>query len=241
MNVRALVRDPKQVLADWVVMPDKRVITRKGCTIHFPSRFLEQSLAGIGVECFVLGMIAIQVEGSYAVMRVPANLMASPTNIRKLMVENEEYTLFQFDPGRVVLRTISVVKEPTTPYYIYNEIFSKGNSPWYFTMNDRIAVFNMNERYTGSRVGKYREVTSLLVAHTSRNPENLKEFYRHTIQSPQDVKTRPEAVIAMRDVTNAPTNTLNRLGGSYMISEGLVAAMNNPSTRVDTIEHVMRA
>jgi hypothetical protein len=157
MNVRALVRDPKKVLADLVVMPDKRVVTRTGCTIHFPTRYIEQSLAGIGVDCFVLGMVAIQVGGSYSVMKVPASLMVDPTTIKKLMVENEEYTLFHFEPGRVVLKTISVVKDSTTPYYVYNEIFSKGKTPWYFTMNDRASVFDMNERYSGSKVGKYRE------------------------------------------------------------------------------------
>ena len=83
------------------------------------------------------------------------------------------------------------------------------------------------------------EVMELIASMVSRNQKNRLEYYRHTIQNRDELKTNPPLFVALRSVSDSATNTTNKLGGSYF-EEGLTSALVNPTERVERIEDLLR-
>lgn len=240
INIASLQRNPKAVLASLVTLPDGRVVTKTGCKIHLPCRFAERGLANIGVDNYIVGLYAIIVgDAQYAISMVNAMLNIDPTETVRVKINQDDYFEFIFPAGSTVLKSTSIVKTDSLVSKIYDEVFSKGNVPWYFTYDDLAFIFDTSKEYAGANIGTNNEVTELIASIVARNSKDKTKYYRSTVKSAADVKTNPPAYISLRDVTFAPTNTTNRMGGSYM-STGIIAALNNPSDRTERIESLLR-
>ena len=240
MNPKKLIRDPSKVLASLKELPDNRLVTTKGCKIYIPVRYAERGLAQIGIETYIVGIYAITVDDTYyGVSIVNAMTRIEPTSTIKIMVDDEEYYEFSFDPGSTVMSSTLLVKRDTLTYNIYDEIISKGRVPWYMNYIDLSKLFETAKYHAGANIGQNQEVVELIVSMIARNPDNRHEYYRHSIKSLDDVTLKPPAVIPLKSVIYGATNTTNKLAGSYF-HEGLVSALNTPSDRVERIEDLLR-
>lgn len=240
MDVKSLLRDPKAVQADLTTLSDKRVVTKKGCTICIPTRFIDRGIATIGVNNSTLGILAIITpDGKYSVMRVPSRLNIDPTSVSRVMIDNTDYTLFHFAPGSVVFKSTMCVKEDTLTYYIFDEFFMKGNIPWYISYDDLGKVFSTSEKYAGTTVAANRVAIELCVAHMARVKGDPTKFYRHTLAGKPTLKG-DLFFIGLNDVSYAPSSTMYKLAGSYM-DQGMVSAFNTTSTNIDRIEAIVRS
>jgi hypothetical protein len=237
---RALVRDAEKVKSNLVTLEDGRVIAKKACSIQIPARFAERGLANISVDSSIIGIYAMVFEDAYAVALDNVYLDIAPTEINKVSVRGDEYYSFVFAPGSVVFKSNTCVRVDAIPFLIYSEMISKGYVPWYLGMEDLANIFNKTKEQTGANIGEFREVTQLIVSLQARDRKDKTRYYRTVPQSAADLVKNPPEFIALRDVAYAPTNTLNRLGGSYF-TEGVVAALNNPTERVEHIESIMLA
>lgn len=239
METHRLIRAAEKVKAGLVELPDGRLITTTGCKIQIPVRFSERGLAQIGMESYIIGIYAMIVEDTYyAVSTVNAMIPIDPTETLKIKVQGEDYYEFVFLPGTTVFKSVHLVKTDTLTYKIYDEIFSKGYIPWYLGYNDLGHIFDTAKYHAGANIGTNREVTELIVSIISRNPKDKTQYYRTMIQELADLTKRPPAYVALRDVTYSATNTLNRLGGSYM-QTGMIAALNHQSDRQERIEGLL--
>jgi hypothetical protein len=240
MDPKKLTRDPSKVHAVLKELPDGRLVTTKGCKIYIPSRFAERNLAQVGVETHIVGIYAMVVEDSYyAVSIVNAMCRIEPTSTLKIMVDEEEYFEFTFEPGATVMTSTSLVKRDTLTYNIYDEIIAKGRVPWYLGYIELGKLFDTAKYHAGANIGQNNEVTELIVSMIARNPEDRHQYYRKSVKSLDEVQKRPPAFIPLRSVIYAATNTTNRLAGSYF-HEGLVSALNTPTDRVERIEGLLR-
>ena len=240
MNPKKLIRDPSKVLASLKELPDNRLVTTKGCKIYIPVRYAERGLAQIGIETYIVGIYAITVDDTYyGVSIVNAMTRIEPTSTIKIMVDDEEYYEFSFDPGSTVMSSTLLVKRDTLTYNIYDEIISKGRVPWYMNYIDLSKLFETAKYHAGANIGQNQEVVELIVSMIARNPDNRHEYYRHSIKSLDDVTLKPPAVIPLKSVIYGATNTTNKLAGSYF-HEGLVSGLNTPSDRVERIEDLLR-
>lgn len=239
MNPRNLIRDPKRVHDALRQLDDGRLVTVSGCKIYIPVRFEERELASIGIETYIIGIYAMVVEDQYyAVSLVNAMARIDPTSTLRTMIDGDEYYEFVFDPGATVFPSVDLVKTDTIVYLIYNEIFAKGRVPWYLGYNELAMIFDSARYHAGANIGQNQEVTELLVSIIARNPNNRHEYYRQFAKTPEALKT-PPAFIALRSVSYAATNTLNKLAGSYA-RDGLISALVNPTSRVERIEELLR-
>jgi hypothetical protein len=130
------------------------------------------------------------------------------------------------------------VQKDVLIYDIYNEILSKSNIPWYLSYNDLGSIFDTAKSLAGANVGENPEVTELLISIIARDKTDKNIYFRSTLESLDDLKTKSPAYISLKDVTYAASNTTNKLAGSYF-SKAVVSALVNRSTRRERIESLL--
>ena len=142
MDLSKLKRDPKRVHEALQEMPDGRLVTKKTCKIIIPSRFAECGLASVGIETNIVGIYAIIVEDIYyGVSLVNAMVRIEPSSTMKILIDDQEFYEFTFDPGSTVIPSLQLVKRDTLVYRIYDEIISKGHVPWYLGYSELGKIF----------------------------------------------------------------------------------------------------
>lgn len=240
MNPKDLIRDASKIHSCLKELPDGRLVAVKAVKIYTPTRFAERNLAFIGIETQIVGIYAITTEDKYyGVSLVNAMQRIEPTSTLKVMIGDEEFYEFSFEPGATVVASVQLVRTDTLVYRIYDEIIAKGRVPWYLGYSELAKLFDTAKYHANANIGENHEVTELLVSMISRDPSDRTKYARTMIKSAEDLKTKPPAFIPLRSVTYAATNTVNKLAGSYF-KEGLTSALVNPATRVEKIESLLR-
>ena len=240
MGVRDWIRDATKIHADLVKQPKGEVITQKGCVIHIPERFLEKELAILGEEVMTVGIFAICVENKYyGVSTLNANLKIRPTNISTIKIDDVAYLEFSFQPGAVVFTESQIVRNDTLVYRIFDEVYAKGRVPWYLNYNDLAKLFETSDEYAGVNLNRAHAVLEMIAASISRDPKNRAVYYRQVIDDAGEITTNPPDVIPLRSVTYGASNTTAKLMGAYW-SDGMNAALVNPSENVEKIEELLR-
>lgn len=241
MDFSKLVRDKEKVMATLSVRPDSSVITKTGCKVYFPTRFVDRSLAEIGVNNLCIGLFPIVVEDKYySLVSVNSMLHLMPSEITKITYQDMEYYELTFVRASIVLQSLALVKDDVVLYRLYEELFSKGKIPWYVGYEDLGKLYETAAKFAGSSVGSNPEVIQLLTSLVSRDKNDRARYYRTTVESRKDLVDKPPVFIPLRSVFWAATNTVNKLAGSYF-SDGVTSALLNPSSRVEPIEAILRA
>lgn len=240
MDISALQRDPDRVRAALTETSDGSLVTSKELKIYIPSRFDERSMANVGVETYICGICAWVVEDKYyGVSLINAMMRITPLVTNQVMIGDDPYYEFVFRPGSTVVASVQLVQTSTLVYRIYDELFAKGRVPWYVKYDEFAHIFDSAKYHADANIGQDHEVTELLVSMVSRDPEDRTKYYRQTVESMQDVLSRPPAFIPLKSVAYSATNTLNKFAGSYM-QDGIISALVSPSERVERIESLLR-
>jgi hypothetical protein len=241
MDPNALHTDTQAVYASRATLPDGSVVTKTGCTIYIPTWFEEKGLATIGSDIFIAGLYLITLpDKACAVSLINAMMQITPSKFSVVKIEGESYYEFAFDKGARIIKTTQLVKDNKFVYKIYNGIFSQGKVPFYLSYHSLAKVFDSALKYSGANIGSNQEVTELVVSIIARSAKDMSKYYREVVQSLGELKTNPPVLIALRNVAYAPSNTLDKLAGSYM-ETGVISALNRPATRTERIEEILRA
>lgn len=239
MDISNLVRSPETVKASLKRVGES-IYATKPTKIYIPVRFRERNLAFVGVKTYIVGIFAIVLEDKLMATHImDAMVQIEPTSFKIVSIDDSDYYEFFFEPGAKVVVSTNIVRRDTLVYQIYNEIISKGRVPWYMNYLDLARIFDTARKYANANVGAQREVTELIVSLISRNETDRSKYYRTSVKDIGDVYKKPPAYVPLKSVLYAATNTLNKIAGSYM-SDGLISALVNPSTRVENIERVLR-
>ncbi len=240
MDISTMVRDPKKIKA-VLKEKDNTLLTTTGCKIYIPKRYIERKMAVVGAEIQIVGILTIVVEDKYySVMRVPSMLTIQPSEILADKVLDEDYLVFSFDPGAVVISNLNIVMNIFLIYDIYNEIIAKGHVPWSFTYEDLGKLFADSKKYTGDQLSRTNVILEMIASTVSRNPKNLMEFYRHQIQTEEAEKAINPKFIPFRSVLYGANNTTAKLLGAYF-DDSLISALVNPSERTEGVETILRS
>lgn len=240
MNPRKLIRDPSKIREILLEMPNGSVVCTKECKIYIPSRFTERNLAEVGVDNVISGVYAIVTEDLYyGVSLINAMIRIKPSNTVKTKINGVDYLEFTFKENTVVIESTTLVKTDTLVYRIYDEIISKGRVPWFVDYNDLGHIFDTAKSHANANIGLNSEVTELIVSMICRDKSDKTKYYRTTIESPEDLKTKPPVYIPLRSVIYAATNTTNKLAGSYFAS-AVGSALVSPAERTERLEHLLR-
>lgn len=240
MDHLSLVRDATKVHEALQEMPDGRVVAIKPCKIYSPVRYAERNLSYVGAEVHILGIYGITVQDKFlGVSLLNTMIRIEPSSTQKIKIDGDEYYEFVFDAGATVFTSVDLVKTDTLVYRIYDEFIAKGYVPWYIGYEELGHLFDSAKEFAGANIGTNPEVTQLIASIIARDSKNLTKYFRTAVNKPQDLQSIKPAFVPLKSVEYSATNTLAKLGGSYF-QKGVISALNNPSTRPERIESILR-
>lgn len=239
MDTSKLTRDAKHVAATLRELPDGTVITKSGCTIHVPAKYVEKNLAHLDSDIYIAGIYAlITPDNKYAVSNTMAMIKITPTDTKRVFINDVEYIEFEFPAGSVVFPNLNLVVNDTMAYHVYDCFVDGAIAPWFMNYVDIGKLFNSSDKHAGIRLGANRAVMEMILATTARQPADKTQYFRHVIFKPEDM-SKPIAYVPFKSVIYGPNTTSAKLMGAYF-DMGLVSALVNPSERTEKIETLLR-
>lgn len=236
MEIKNLMRSGEKVHSYLKEIKDQ-LITTKGCKVYFPKRYEAKGLAEMGNTSLVLGIVAFVVDDQYyATMSVITRVPFTADEVNIVNIEDVPYYELVFRPGSVVIPNMNCLKTDVLCYSVYDLFISKGEIPWYMNYDDLSGLFETTQKYTGATISDRPEILAMCTSLIARNPADLTQYYRQVLD--QKGIEKPEWV-AMKSVEFGATNTVNKLGGSYM-QVGIVSSLIDPATRQENIESILR-
>lgn len=214
-------------------------MTNIKCSIMIPKRFVEVKLATVGSENKTVGICAWIIGNSYFITMTNAFIPLKPTSITEVDVDGDTYVMYNFDANTVVSPSLDLVKNSGIVYHIFTEIIAKARVPWYINYLDRCKVFDSAPKHAGTNITEQSEVTELIVAHNTRLKSDRNKILRHSIKTVEDFTKLEQVPTSIRTIEYSASSTLTRIGGSYQ-NRGFIAALNNPSERVEKMEEYLR-
>lgn len=239
MDVTKLIRDPKLTHGDLVVVNKTEVITKKGCSIIFPSRYITQGLAEVSSEVSLLGIYALVRGNKYTVSKALTVIKSQPDEINNLKIDDVGYTELVFYPDSTVVVNTEVVKNSNLLFLVWDEFITKGKIPWFIDYKDLGDLLGSAKRYTGVTLGANKKILELIAAVISRDPKDLLSHYRHVIEKMSDLKTNPPTIVKLNSVSMNASNTTAKLIGGYW-EEGVTSALMHPSEDKESLEDALR-
>lgn len=242
MDVANLTRKATAIHDNLIELPDGSIITRSGCVIHIPARYVDKGLATLGNETYICAIFGISdSSGNYAVSKAAAMMRIEPISQSKYSVNGEEYLAFEFPPGSTVIPDTQLVVQSTLLYNIYAFFVGGGDIPWFMDYEqDVLRLFDTDEIHAGSRLVPDRAVFHMIAATISRYKEDKTKYYRQVAKDRMTITSvRPEYV-PFKSVIYGPKSTASRLMGNYF-DQAVATALVNPATGRDDIETLLRS
>lgn len=240
MKASEFKKDKPYVMSTLVERDDGSVITKTGCAIYIPKRYIEKSIAQIGSENYTLGIFPIVTpDKKFLLFNAIAFVYLNPVEFNTVYIDAEEYVEFKFDPGSVVIKSLSLVQKDTLVYNVFNECISGGHIPWFVDYDDSGSLFDTASTIAGTSIGQNPEQIEILIASITRQPNNKMMCYRNLDQSIIEKGSVMPVRVPLKSVTYSAKSTTNKLAGAYF-DEGISSALINPTTKPDTIGTILR-
>jgi hypothetical protein len=235
MDISKLTRNANTIHQN-LVSKDGQVLTKAACKISIPANYTNYSLALLSAEISILGVYAIVIGNHYGVSSASGMLTLGPCSIDNVQIEGEDYLEFSFQPGDVVIKNTSVVKNKKFVNEIMNYFVDYARVPWFMDMVDHAELFKNAKYFNDLSMARSQAILDIITAKLCRDPANVKRLYRYTLKSDSDVRTQPN-IIPLRDIPNNTASNLARINGSEL-QVGIRTAMLAEPTRKDMLEEL---
>lgn len=237
MDISKVKRDPQRVHAS-LLEKDDQLITKTGCTIYIPERYISKGLAIIGTEISILGVYAMFIDDTtYGVSTATSMCTLGEMHIAdSITIDDTVYLSYKFPAGAVVLKTVELVVNKKIVNAIMDFFIDFGYTPWFFNYIDLAELFIDTGYWNNMNMGG-QIVQDIITAHISRDPKNLNEFYRFIIENVKQLDTRP-VFIPQRDVGMNTSSNLARVNGSELARATRAMLLSEP-TQPQELEDIL--
>lgn len=239
MDIKQLQRNGAAVRAQLTDAGDA-LVTKSECSIHFPKHYTGGKLGAISDGIMIPGYFGIVMGRVFAVNKTPAIMAFYPEALTTYIENETEYLMLQYEPGDIILKQLTLVKNSDVLFRVYDEIVAKGNTPWYFNHTDLSALFDEALYSSGVDLKLPRSIHELMSATRTRSSGNKVAYFRNTIKTQDDLEDKVAEVIPLRSVAFGATSTTARIVGSYF-DEGLSSALVNQNDRLESVEALLTA
>jgi hypothetical protein len=239
VDIDHLKRDVAAIKQQFSESDNETLIAKAPIHISIPEYYQRQKLVHIETTISIVGIFAFYTQQHYCVHMAPTMVRIEPDDILTHTIEDEVYFDFFFEKGSTIISNLNTVKDNTLLYDIYNQFILKGHVPWYIDYRDLGELFSLSEKYASLKLGANPAIMELFAATIARSEKEPKVQYRHVATSVEDIKTNPPVIVGLRNVSYSATNTTAKLLGSYW-NDGLISALNHPSTTLEPIEQLLR-
>lgn len=239
LDITKLVRDKKKVLATTEIN-NGQFVTKTGCKIYIPVRFVDKKLAAIGKDVRTVAIFAMVIEDKYySVCNLCSSLVLTPTFTTITKFGDEEYYEFVFEAGATIAPTLEAEKNSGLVYRIYDEIIAKAHVPWYLNHQDISKTLLYSDHYGGIWLTANNVPMELIISIIARNGEDVTKHFRHTTKGFDDVLDNPPTYVPIGSVILGAKNTVSALMGSR-IEDGMISSLIAPSKESSIVETLLR-
>lgn len=219
---------------------DDSVVALKPLKIIFPERYKDRELAMIGEVTYIVGFFCVcDEEYNYSVSMVPAMIKTSPDRINKIIVDDQPFTVFEYDAGSNLLDNMNVIMNDNLVYKIYNELLELARIPFYYGYEDVPMFLRETKKYNGFELGSDPVIFEYLTGFMYRNPNDMSESFRLMDDARKKIKTSKPILVGLSDVSVGSSNFITKVTKSYS-TDGITSGLNNPSARAERIETMLR-
>ncbi len=238
MDITKAKRDPDKIKSHLRNEGDK-MITLKPCSIIIPESFTTKGLAIISSKVMIVGIFAMfdESEKFYTVSKATALMTINPSSIETIKLDGRNYIKFGFDAGSEVITNRKLLRNKKLTYNVFNHIIDYGNVPWFFNYVDYAEIFKKSSYWNDLKLGQSQLVWDILIAHITRNPNNVKEYFRHFITDNHQVFAKAFEV-PLHDVAATTTSNLARLNGPEL-QRSIKSALLAVPTRAEPLEQLI--
>ena len=215
---------------------DKRTITFIGNSleVRIPKRFQSYRMLEITDVIKALGVMDLVIDDKYqCTMNILGRITIIPSRYEELVIKDVPYLVAHLEHGDIFINDTNLAQEASVLYALFCEFVTRGKPLYTFTYDEFALVFDRIKQFVGRGLGVERSVFELIIAHISRDKENLFKQYRYT-----DMKKSP-VYIDLNNVSLAPTTTSSRMVGAYF-EDGLTASLITTSKENAPFENILR-
>ena len=214
----------------------KRTITFIGDSlqVRIPKRFQSYRMLEITDVIKALGIMDLVINDKYQCsLNILGRITIIPSRYEEIVLNDVPYLVAHLEHGDIFINDTNIAQEASVLYAVLCEFVSRGKPLYTFTYEEFALVFDRVKQFVGRGLGVERSVFELIIAHISRDKNDLFKQYRHT-----NLKN-PPVYIDLNNVSLAPTTTSSRMVGAYF-EDGLTASLITTSKEKAPFEEIMR-
>lgn len=219
------------------------LIAVKPLVIYVPRGYEGTRLLTIAKEVRTVAVFCIvdPEAKKYGVSKAVTLMPITPTTVTIVSFDDGEYYEFSFAAGSTICPNYNLVKDDTLSYTVYDMIIAKGHIPWYLDYIDLATLLDTSNYHAGLNLGPSNVPMEMIAASISRDPKNMKAYYRHGMKAGVAIREQPvkPSFIAFRNIIYGATNTTAKLTGSYF-DDGMASALVNTSEKTESVETLLR-
>ena len=237
MDISKLKHDPDKVNKTLFVTDSNELRTATGCKIYIPAGYIGKGLASISSEVSTLGVFAIFCDDvHYGVSMATSMVVLGPCDFDTVSMSDEDFYVFTFDKGAVVIEDVNLVKNKKITSPILDYFNDYGHSPWFMNGLLQSELLRDTKYFNDIFLGGGQPVYDMMVAPLARDPKNIKTQWRHIIKVDSEIFSRP-VLLPSRDIAANTTSNFARLNGSEM-KQGIKAALLSKPEREEPLETI---
>lgn len=239
MDITKLKRDPN--LAETVQhFSGQKVLAKTDCQIVVPVRYESKQMLILGQMVLCVGVYGLVSQGKFCCDLTLAKMPLKPSSISvEKLEDDDDYYIFSFKKGDVMIDNIELVKEDTLVYRIFDDIHAKGNVPWYISPTALAKLFVTAQEHGNINLVSSNASFELIAATMTRIQKDLTKYFRHYAKSLDDPANPDYEFVPLTSVAYGTTNTITRLLGNYR-DEGVTAALVHPTETLEPVEKMLR-
>ena len=214
---------------------DSLIFKGNKVVIKIPRRYENYDLLKMSNDIQTLGIFSIDVNDGELTggIYLPSILTMEPSKTHTISTEEQDFLVAEFQKGDKFIVDVNLLRQPRITYQMFVEFIALGNVPSFLSYKDSAAMFDLAKKVCDADLRIDHSTFEMIIAHLSRDPNNLNTKYRHT-----DMKQKP-SFIGLRSVTYGTDSTTANLIGAYM-ADGTNAAIVNPSEQRSDLEDLLR-
>lgn len=230
--LNAFKRRPKNILPS-LVEKGNMTICGENLYVLFPARYKVKNMCTIDNVVYVAAYVMLYNDkNEYCVMSMPNLLRLLPEDIDEIDIEDVKYIKLTFKKGDIFTDNNEVVQLENFLYYVFDEFFALGKTPFFFDKDDTSDIYKQAGPYAGSRLGDgvlgLESITSVIL----RDADDKELDYRLTD------KLKPPVNIGLSDVHYTFKTNLNKINAANM-TQGVGKAVITPPSNRSSLEDVL--
>lgn len=239
IDITRLKKNPDVIKSCFKTVKDLTMVT-KNVRVIFPDRFIEKELAEIGNTVKTIALYAIvDDDNNYAVTIAPIVQELSPYDVNNLTVNGKGYKVLEFSEGDVFVVNNNLIKNEALLYTVFDELFVKGNIPFYLEYEDLYKVFLETGKYCDNRIGNNPLTFEILTSTIARDEKDKTIFYSQIVHTEKDKKDKEPFYIGLNNIYYSFDNTTSKLVGGYF-GYGVTNAIVNKETEISEIGKILK-